>query len=515
MGDEQLPRPLGNVLFITLDQYRADCIGALGHPLVETPNLDRLVRDGVSFLRHHANAAPCGPSRATLYTGLYAMNHHVVGNGTPMDARLTNIALEARRLGHEPALFGYTDQSVDPRTVAPDDPRLQSYEGVLPGFDPVLDFPSTPLTPWLPWLAERGYDVPDDPQAIYERADVSVPEGRGETWRPARYAAEHTESAFLSDRLIAWLEAQDGPWFAHASYLRPHPPYLVPEPWNDRYDPADVPEPVGCATREEEMAIHPLAKRAIRFVGAAEHELDRRQLAATYFGMIGEVDHQVGRVLDHLEATGSLDDTLVVLTSDHGELLNDHWLTEKLGWYPEAYRVPLIVRDPKAPPAARGRRVEATTEHVDVAPTILEWLGGEVPVSWDGRSLLPFVHGDGTSPERWRTSAHWQWDFRSPVHPAYEAKLGATSDEMGLDVLQTERWLYVHLGPDALPDLLFDLDDDPHLTQDRTTDPACATALADCRGELLSWRMRHAERTLANQLVTPMGLITLDVPRVG
>jgi arylsulfatase A-like enzyme len=507
--------PLGNVLFITLDQYRGDCIGALGHPVVETPNLDRLVHDGVSFTRHVANTAPCGPSRATLYTGLYAMNHRSVGNGTPLDARLTNIALEARALGYDPALFGYTDTSVDPRTVATDDPRLLSYEGVLPGFDPVLDFPSDPLTPWLPWLAARGYEIPDEPQRIYEPQDVAIPAGRGETWRPARYAAEHTESAFLTEHLLTWLGEQDGPWFAHASYLRPHPPYLVPEPWNDRYDPADVPPAVGCATREEEMAIHPIAKRAIRFVGAAEHELDRRQLAATYFGMIGEVDHQVGRVLDHLEAAGTLDDTLVVLTSDHGELLNDHWLTEKLGWWPEAYRVPLIIRDPAAPTEARGRRVEATTEHVDVAPTVLEWMGGDVPASWDGRSLLPFLAAEPTTPERWRTDAHWQWDFRDPVTQTYEHRIGATTDEMSMDVLMGERWLYVHVAARDLPDLLFDLDEDPHLTRDRATDPTCATTLADCRGELLSWRMRHDDRTLTNQLVTPMGLIDTRVPRVG
>lgn len=505
-----------NVLFITLDQMRADCVGALGHPLVQTPNLDRLVAEGVSFTRHHANAAPCGPSRATIYTGLYPMNHRSVGNGTPLDARFTNVALEARALGYEPALFGYTDSTVDPRTVAADDPRLRTYEGVLPGFDPVLDLPSDTLGPWLAWLAERGHEVPDGrAHEIYEPADVAVPEGRGATWRPARYAAEHTESAFLSDALIAWLDQQDGPWFAHASYLRPHPPYLVPAPWNDLFDPADVPAPVGCASREEEMAMHPIAKSAIRFVGAAEHELDRRQLAATYFAMIGEVDHQVGRVLDHLDHLGATDHTLVVLTSDHGEMLNDHWLTEKLGWWPEAYRVPLLVRDPELPPAVRGRRVEHVTEHVDVAPTIVEWLGGEVPASWDGRSLLPFLAEQVEVPDRWRTSAHWQWDFRDPVTQSVERRYGTTSDECAMDVLRTGRWHYVHLAAESLPDLLFDLDDDPHLTRNRVDDPACAAALAHCRGELLSWRMRHAERTLANQLVTPHGVFSPEVPRVG
>ncbi len=130
-----------NVLFVTADQWRGDCLGAAGHPVVRTPNLDRLAAGGVSFRRHYASASPCGPSRASLYTGMYLMNHRSVLNGTPLDARHTNVALVARGLGYEPALFGYTDSSVDPRTVAPDDPRLRSYEGVLPGFDPVCDIP--------------------------------------------------------------------------------------------------------------------------------------------------------------------------------------------------------------------------------------------------------------------------------------------------------------------------------------------------------------------------------------
>ncbi len=107
-----------NVLFVTADQWRGDCLGAAGHPVVRTPNLDRLAAGGVSFRRHFAQAAPCGPSRASLYTGMYLMNHRSVLNGTPLDARHTNVALVARELGYEPALFGYTDSSVDPRTVA-------------------------------------------------------------------------------------------------------------------------------------------------------------------------------------------------------------------------------------------------------------------------------------------------------------------------------------------------------------------------------------------------------------
>src|SRR4029077_7517407 len=115
-----------------------------GHPVVRTPTLDRLARDGVRFARHYSQAAPCGPGRACLYTGTYQFNNRVVANGTPLDARFDNIALAGRRAGYVPTLFGYTDQSVDPRTVTDsNDPRLSNYEGILPGFEAELDLPAT------------------------------------------------------------------------------------------------------------------------------------------------------------------------------------------------------------------------------------------------------------------------------------------------------------------------------------------------------------------------------------
>src|SRR5215218_5963985 len=148
-----------NVLLITLDQFRGDCLSAAGHPLVRTPNLDALAAAGVRLSRHFSQAAPCAPGRACLYTGTYQMNNRVVANGSPLDARFDNIALAARRAGFAPALFGYTDQAVDPRDVSgPDDPRLQSYEGVLPGFDAVLDL-TRGYEPFLSWLETRGHDV--------------------------------------------------------------------------------------------------------------------------------------------------------------------------------------------------------------------------------------------------------------------------------------------------------------------------------------------------------------------
>ncbi len=117
-----------NILFITLDQFRADSLSCAGHSVVKTPHLDMLAAHGVRFARHYSQAAPCSPGRAALYTGTYMMSNRVVANGTPLDERFDNVALAARRQGYDPVLFGYTDQGVDPRTITDsDDPRLSTY----------------------------------------------------------------------------------------------------------------------------------------------------------------------------------------------------------------------------------------------------------------------------------------------------------------------------------------------------------------------------------------------------
>ena len=237
-----------NVLFITADQWRGDCLSALGHACLKTPNLDRLARDGVLFHQHYAQATPCGPSRASLYTGLYLHNHRAVVNGTPLDARHTNVALEARKVGYEPALFGYTDISPDPRTLVPGDPALRNYEGLLPGMTPVVMLKDDQLS-WLADLNAKGYDVPPGKKEVFRpKADFPGAAERGPTFAPARYRAEDSNTAFLTGEAIKYISVrQDQPWFVHISYLAPHPPFVAPEPYHALYDPADVPPPLRAA----------------------------------------------------------------------------------------------------------------------------------------------------------------------------------------------------------------------------------------------------------------------------
>ena len=517
-------RPQGNVLFITVDQWRGDCLSAAGHPVVQTPNFDRLAARGVRFARHWANIAPCGPSRATLHTGMYAQNHRSVLNGTPLDDRFTNTAREARRAGYAPALFGYTDTSLDPRTLAADDPRLSTYEEVLPGFDAVLFNPESAGSPgWARWLTAKGIDVPANPAELYLPLEgYPGADAHGESWAPTRFRAEHSETVMVAEAFRDWLTAGagDAPWFAHLSFIRPHPPYRNPEGYHDVYDPDDGPDFRGCAERDDEIALHPLMFATVNIpgVGCPPDERERRQLRATYWGAMKEVDDRLGELFDWLDAEGLLDETLVVLTSDHGEQMGDHWLVQKLGWFDESYHVPMIIVDPRpAADATRGQVVEAVTEHVDVLPTLCEWMGIEVPLQCDGRALQPFLHGaDADAPRPWRRAAHWEWDFRDPVNHLAEDLFGLTMEQCGLGVLRTDDWKLVHFGapPEVIPPLLFSLRDDPDQVVNLAADQAHVSVLAELYEHMLRWRFDHLDRTLTGHSLSPTGLVTRRDPRV-
>ncbi len=497
-------RPRPNVLFITVDQWRAECLSAAGHPIVQTPNLDRLAAQGVRFTQHYANCAPCGPSRATLLTGQYLMNHRSGLNGTPLDDRFTNIAREVRALGYDPVLFGYTDTSLDPRTFDdPAHPLLRSYEGVLPGFTEGLTLPE-PFRPWLDFLRSEGHDVGDHAEAAFDPDPGCRSDGRGSTWAPAIFPAEHSISAFLTDALLDHLRQADDGWFVHASYLRPHPPWRATREHHDRYDPADVPVPRRLGTVDDESARHPFLAGALGldFVRAPLAELEQRQQAATYYALMNEVDDQIGRVLDWLETEGDVDNTFVLLTCDHGEQLGDHWLTGKLGWFDESYHIPLLIRDPRsAANGTRGTTVDAFTENVDIMPTLLDWLGiDRLPLQCDGRSLLPFV--EGAPPADWRDEVRWEFDFRIPQmrpHP-----LGMRMDQAILTVVRTVDRKYVHFP--TLPTVLGDLADDPDELRDVSTDRRYRDDLLAMKDRMLNWRIEHADRTLAGMMLTAEGV---------
>ena len=506
-----------NVLLITADQWRGEGLSALQHPVVRTPNLDRLAAEGVLFRNHYTQCAPCGPSRTSLLTGMYAMNHRSLRNGTPLDARFTNIALEMRRLGYDPALIGYSDTSLDPRGRDRNDPALKTYAGTMPGFIQLVPG-SEGDQAWIADLKEKGYDIGS------RRDDVCAPienypgaDTRGPTYPPPGYRAEDSETAFTVNHAIRYVTHHGAPWFLHLSILQPHPPFAASEPYNKLYDADDVPSFRGCETPEAEAALHPYAAYQRRHFrereghGASmsvEDERSRRQLRATYYGMMTEVDDNLGRLVAAMKQAGCYDNTIIVFTSDHGETLWDHWVLGKEHFFDQAYHIPLIIRLPTAEGAAiRGRVVEDFTGSIDIMPTILDQLGALPPLQCDGDSLTPFLRG--ASAKTWRQEIFWELDFRDATSDRPERELGVVLDDCSLAVVRDRYFKYVHFS--GLPPLLFDLVDDPDETRNRAEDPAYTRHALAMAQKMLSWRLNKAERTLTGIRLTRDGPV--ECPR--
>ncbi|WP_420414705.1 sulfatase-like hydrolase/transferase [Roseibium sp.] len=489
-----------NILLITADQWRGDCLGTVGHPVVKTPNLDAFAAKATVFEQHYATTAPCSPARASLYTGLYQMNHRVVWNGAPLDNRFDNIARAARRAGYTPTLFGYTDTSPDPRQHHPEDPELSTYEGVLPGFEVRQALPGHEKE-WFSWLAARGHDP-----ATFDTIHQLEPEpGHRISRKAPSYSKDETQTAFLTDRFFSWLSEQDtgSPWMAHISFLRPHPPMAVPEPYNSMYDPDDGPEFKGAATAGNEAAFHPLiaALQASQHLtshipGSSGHvrDLSRedfKRIRALYFGMITEVDTQLGLIFDKLEEIA--DNTLIIFTSDHGEMMGDHWMLGKGGFYKESYHIPLMIRGPGM---AKANRVSAFTSAADIFPTLLDLLNLTPNHKPDGASLLPYLIG-GT-PLSWRDAALYEFDFRRLLQffPEPLRKACQNGQSCALTRL-TEDWQYVHFG--GLPNLLLEPNASPCTLDNRLEE--APKAHLEYLEALLSTRMRHNDDTLARSMV--------------
>ncbi len=471
-----------NVLLITLDQFRADCLSVAGHPLVKTPNLDRLAKNGVRLTKHYSQCAPCSPGRASLYTGMYQMNHRVVANGTPLNREFDNVALLAKRAGYWPTLFGYTDQAIDPRDASgPDDWRLNSFEGVLPGFDCKLFIPENHEL-WIEHLRANGFDLPMDAQHAL----------RTEPDRPEQFGL----STFLTDHLLGWLKKQDGPWFAHASYLRPHPPFAAAGKWSKAYDPADVELPIAPGSD-----LHPAHEMFMQIdsASAPADEAGKRHMRAQYYGMIGDVDEQLGRVWDALVEMNMWDNTMIIVTADHGEQLGDHGLREKLGFFPQSYHILGIVRDPRNS-AQFGTTVNEFTENIDIFPTIAEALGQPVPSQCDGLPLTPFLSGN--QPPWWRDAATYEYDWRSWFIRQSQRQWpwDQRLEQQHLTTRVYDNRAYVQFGNGSW--LSFDLAADP-TWRTYLTDTSATLQMTQ---DMLVWRSRHTNRQLTSMLIENGGI---------
>ena len=500
-----------NILFITADQWRGDCLSLLGHR-VRTPNLDALANESVVFKKHYANAVPCGPSRACLHTSMYLQNHRSGTNGTPLDARHTNWAKELKKINIEPALFGYTDTSHDPREFNIDHKNLKSYEGILPGMKPVLQMGTEPHA-WAYWLKEKGVEIPDQHFKLYtNKLDGADYEDGGATPLALSLPKELNDTPFMVEKVIDYISEQKKSWCVHLSLLRPHPPWIAPEPFNRMYPPVELMEFNRREKKVDEASQHPFLEEFLNKIGYQAPEDDKKlaRLKASYFGLMSEVDQNLGVLFDYLKNNDFWGNTLVIFTSDHGEQIGDHWLLGKLGYFDESYHIPLIIRDPTNP-QSNGRIIEEFTENVDVMPTILDWVDLPLPVQCDGRSLSPFLKNQKT-PSDWRDAVHWEYDFRDIVDgSAMEKSLGLTHHQCTLNVLRDDACKYVHFT--NLPPLFFDLKNDPGEFVDQSRNPEYTSEVLHYAQKMLSWRMNHDEQTLTHIKLTKDGPAYRESPR--
>jgi|GEM_PF-584612 len=234
---------------------------------------------------------------------------------------------------------------------------------------------------------------------------------------------------------------------------------------------------------------HRLALRALEAATAPTDEDGLREMRAQYYGMISDVDQQLGRVWEALRELGQWENTIVIVTSDHGEQLGDHGMVQKMGWFEESFHIPLIVRDPRSPETA-GSIVEVFTEAVDVFPTVCELLALDVPRQCDGRSLRPFLAGE--VPEEWRDAAYWEFDWRFFTPGRDGAKWPQDRRSVGhqLTVRRSDDVAYVQFADGEA--LVYDVSADP-TWRTMLDDPERAWAEAR---SMLAWRAQHTDRTL-------------------
>ena len=502
-----------NILFITADQWRAECLSVLGHQ-VRTPNLDALAKEGVLFKNHFAQATPCSPSRTSMHTGMYLQNHRCVSNGSPVDNRFTNWAIEILKAGYEPTLFGYTDTAVDPRAVRPGDRRLEHYSEPLPGIEKYTPMWDEVPVEWVDYLRERDYPIPEVWWDLYGKTvpGTDWADG-GDTILPLAISAEDHETHYMVDRCIDWIKTQDKPWVTHLSLLRPHPPFAAPSPYQAHHDPNDMPLPSRAESAEDEAAQHPFLDYYINYKPKFRGSDNLRQIQQDqvhYYGLIEEVDANLGRLFDYLKSSGQWEDTLVIFTSDHGEQMHDHWLISKLGFYDESYHIPLIIRAPgSAADTTRGTQIESFTENVDIMPTLLDALNLEIPGQCDGFSLMPAIES-GRLPDAWRKEVHWEFDFREVREKQVDEVLGITMHQCNLTVIRDQRYKYVHFS--ALPPLLYDLQKDPGEFVNQASNPEYQSIVLKYAQKMLSWKMNFTDRGLAETSLGRSGAVTRRAP---
>ncbi|MDH3658826.1 MAG: alkaline phosphatase family protein [Alphaproteobacteria bacterium] len=505
-----------NILFIMFDQLRFDYLSCAGHPSLETPNIDRLAARGVRFTNAYVQSPVCGASRMSFYTGRYVQSHGAAWNGFPLKVGEMTLGDHLRPLGMDCSLVGKTHMRADAAGMARLGLSPDSVIGARVaecGFDvferddglraegPDGLYDPSGAEAYNAYLRAKGYSS-ENPWHDFANAGVDDNGEIASGWfmqhadKPANIAEEDSETPYMTRRGIAFMEqAGEKPWLCHLSYIKPHWPYIVPAPYHDMYGHNQV-LPVVRHDKERDNP-HPVYEQFMtNAIGQAFSRDDvREKVVPAYMGLVKQCDDQMGVLFRWMEETGRMDDTMIVLTSDHGDYLGDHWLGEKDLFHAPSVKVPLIVFDPSsAADATRGSVCDALVESIDLAATFIEVAGGDVPDHIvEGRSLLPFLYRQ--SPGDWRSFVISEYNYS--VMPMC-AKLGLEPKQAVLFMVADDKWKLIHAEGFGRP-MLFDLENDPNEFEDLGENPAFEGVRAMMYEKLFQWSRRHAQRTTRSE----------------
>ena len=463
-----------NILYILADQQRIDMLGAYGHPMVQTPNIDKLAQDGIRFNQTYTPTSICGPARTSLFTGHLPHVHGVEQNAENGRNRFA----KADPVPHIPTfgdhLKDYDKIYLGKWHVAESSlPSNYGFRGHdFPGYGypgsgvyPNLVFNQGPGEPnrYREWLDEQNRPYPEVSEAFFgDNPHLQVQElqgklsGKPEDTIPAFLASEAIETLKNRQHLAhsSGAKKENTPFFLWMNFWGPHTPCILPEPYYSMYDPKEIAED---PTFQETFADKPLHhKRVSHMWGVHDLQWDQwAEIVARYLGYITLIDHQIGRVLNYLEESGLAATTTVVYTADHGDAMGAHKLIEKGEFmYDETYRIPLIVRSPLNPQP--GREVNAFTYLHDLFPTAMDLAGEHIPERPQAKSLGPIIRGEVDTLGRDAVFGQFTGHFT----------------DLNQRMIRTQSHKLVFNGP-ALGEL-YDLENDPKETTNHIDNPAYA-----------------------------------------
>jgi arylsulfatase A-like enzyme len=475
-----------NIVIFNPDQWRGDVLGHMGDPAAVTPNLDRAVEtDFVSFRNAYCQNTVCTPSRCSFMSGWYP---HTAGHRT----------MHHMLRPHEPNLLrtlknnGYHVWWGGKNDLVPGQLGYEDYCHVK--YQP--DRP--PLRMWGPHDAARGKPGEDSFYSFY--VGKLEPEDGEEIYRDGDWAnvlgaVEHIRNA-----------PKDQPLCIFLPLTYPHPPYAVEEPFYSMIDRSKLPPRTRCPEGWNAKAS---ILRGIREIqGLTEWSEDRwTELRATYYGMCARVDRQFGMVMEALQEAGVYDDTAVFFFADHGDYTGDFDIVEKTQntFEDSLSRVPFLVKPPAWAPV-QARVSDALVELIDFPATVEALTGIEPAHTHFGRSLLPVLagetdeHRDAAFCEGGRLHGESQCmelpsvrkgDRPSPYWPRIQLQTQEGPEHTKATMCRTRRYKYVHRLYDS--DELYDLEQDPHETDNRIDDPALASVLAELKDRTLRWHLETAD----------------------